>query len=165
IYKNTVGILVDLLPGFPLANEVSSHNVIANNLVFGNNRINTAPADDFASVEIPGIGIAVVGGDHALVKDNVVVGNAYAAIPVLSGSDLRFLANAAGIPVPDYPPEVNPDPADTLVRDNIVVGNGFITASLPAGFPAPADLIWTGTGSNNHWGQNIFGTSSPDVLP
>jgi parallel beta-helix repeat protein len=62
VFNNTVGILEDLLPGFPLRYEVSANNVIAGNLVFGNNRPNTAPPDDIASVEPPGTGIALVGG-------------------------------------------------------------------------------------------------------
>ena len=36
---------------------------------------------------------------------------------------------------------------------------------LPPGFPAPADLVWTGTGHNNHWSRNRFDTSDPGMLP
>jgi parallel beta-helix repeat protein len=165
VTNNTVGILVDLLPGFPLAQEVSSHNAVSNNLVVANNRPNTASPDDIASAEPPGVGIAIVGGDHTTVQSNVVLGNAYAGIAVLSGNDLLALAQLAGITVPPYPTSVNPDPNNTLVQGNVVLGNGFITTSLPGGFPDPADLIWTGTGQNNHWKNNSFGTSSPGQLP
>src|SRR5262249_13416928 len=92
VHNNTVGILVDLLPGFPLAFEVSAHNLVAYNLVFNNNRANTASPGDIAAVEPPGTGIALVGGDHNEVRGNLVFGNAFAGIAVLSGNDLLALA-------------------------------------------------------------------------
>jgi parallel beta-helix repeat protein len=165
VHNNTVGMLVDLLPGFPLAFERSSQNVIANNLVFLNNRPNNADHADIASVEPPGTGIAVIGGDHTLIQGNVVFGNAFAGIALLSGMDLLALAAAAGISVPAYPPNVDPDPDFTLIQGNVVVGNGFVSP-VPSGFPTPADLLWTGHGQHNHWVQNVFGTiSSPVPLP
>jgi parallel beta-helix repeat protein len=163
VFGNTVGILEDLLPGFPLPYEVSSHNVIDHNLVFANNRPNTAPSGDIAAVEPPGTGIALIGGDHAQVQGNVVFANAFAGIAVLSGNDLLVLAKLAGISVPAYPAGVDPDPEYTAVHDNVVLGNGFAAAS--PGFPQPADLVWTGTGQHNHWNNNLFVTSTPGQLP
>jgi parallel beta-helix repeat protein len=161
VFGNTVGILVDLLPGLPV--EASSYNVVVDNQVFGNNRPNTAPADDIAAIEPPGTGIAVVGGDQTQVLDNLVTGNALVGIAVLSGNDLLAHAPPG---TPSYPPGVNPDPTNTLVEGNVVLGNGFLPAGLvPPGFPHPADLIWTGTGTNNHWRDNLFGTSVPGTLP
>jgi hypothetical protein len=161
VFGNTVGILVDLLPGLPV--ETSSYNVVEGNQVFGNNRANTAPMDDIASIEPPGTGIAVVGGDQTLVRDNLVTGNAFTGIAVLSGNDLLALAPPG---TPSYPAGVNPDPTNTLVEDNVVLGNGFLPAGqVPPGFPHPADLIWTGIGTNNHWRDNLFGTSVPGALP
>jgi parallel beta-helix repeat protein len=161
VFHNTVGILEDLLPGFPLAFEVSLDNTIAGNQVFANNRKNTAPKDDIASVEPPGTGIALVGGDHTRVINNMVSGNAFAGIAVLSGNDLLALAPPG---TPPYPDGVDPNPDNTLVRKNTVTGNGFLP-SVPPGFPQPADLVWTGTGTNNHWKDNVFGTSTPPELP
>jgi parallel beta-helix repeat protein len=161
VYNNTVGVLVDLLPGFPLAFEVSSHNLVANNIVFDNNRANTADPGDIASVEPPGAGIAIVGGNHNVIQANLVLGNAFAGIAVLSGNDLLVLAPPG---TPPYPVGVDPNENDTLVQMNIVLGNGFLK-SVPAGFPQPADLIWTGAGTNNHWKNNIFQTSTPLQLP
>jgi parallel beta-helix repeat protein len=164
---NTVGILVDLLPAAVVAVpgyapvESSSHNLVAHNLVIGNNRTNTASPDDIASVEPSGTGIAVIGGDHTIVRDNVVVGNAFTGIALLSGNDLLALAPGT----PGYSAGVAVDPAHTLITHNFVEGNGFYTGPLPHGFPAPADLIWTGTGDNNHWVHNIFDTSDPSTLP
>jgi parallel beta-helix repeat protein len=161
VYNDTVGILMDLLPGFPLAFEVSSHNVIASNFVFDNNRPNTAPADDIASVEPPGTGIALVGGDHNVIQANLVFGNAFAGIAVISGNDLLGLAPPG---TPSYPAGVDPNPDHTLIKANIVLGNGFVTPAPPA-LPQPADLVWTGTGTGNHWVNNIFQTSTPGQLP
>ena len=159
VFGNTVGILEDLLPGLDV--ESASGNVIAGNLVLANNRPNTAAAGDIASVEPPGVGIAVVGGDHTVVRGNVVSGNAFAGIAVLSGNDL--LAQVPGTPA--YPPGVDPNANNTLVADNAVLGNGFFSGPVPAGFPSPADLIWTGSGTGNHWRDNLFGTSFPPTLP
>jgi parallel beta-helix repeat protein len=160
VHNNTVGILVDLVPGFPLAFEVSSHNLVANNLVFNNNRANSAPPGDIAAVEPPGTGIAIVGGDHNTVQGNLVFGNAFAGIAVLSGKDLLALAPGT----PSYPAGVDPNPDDTLIQNNVVLGNGFVT-SVPLGFPQQADLVWTHSGTNNHWKNNIFQTSTPGQLP
>jgi parallel beta-helix repeat protein len=164
---NTVGILLDLLPAGLVAVpgyapiESSSNNLVAHNLVIGNNRTNTASHDDIASVEPAGVGIAVIGGDHNVVRDNYVVGNAFAGIAVLSGNDL--LAQVAN--TPPYSPGAAVDPTHTLIAHNFVEGNGFYTGPLPPGFPTPADLIWTGTGLNNDWDHNTFGSSDPTVLP
>jgi parallel beta-helix repeat protein len=165
VFDNTVGILEDMLPGFTRAYEQVTRNVISDNLVMRNNKPNTAPADDLASLEMPGTGIAVIGSEHTTVRGNTVFGNGYAGIAVLSGSDLVSLAHLAGMPIPSYLPGVNFDPTHTLVQNNHVSGNGFATGPLLPGFPAPGDLIWTGTGSDNHWINNSFGTSTPNLLP
>jgi hypothetical protein len=140
---------------------ISSHNLVANNIVFDNNRRNTALPGDIAAVEPPGVGIAIVGGNHNVVQANLALGNAFAGIVVLSGNDLLALAPPG---TPAYPVGVDPNANNTLVQLNIALGNGFIT-SVPPGFPQPADLIWTGTGTNNHWKNNIFQTSTPSLLP
>ncbi len=164
---NTVGILMDLSPpsvvqvlGYAPV-EVSSNNLVAHNVVVANNRPNTAPSGDIAAVEPPGTGIALVGGHHNVLRDNVVVGNAFAGIALLSGNDLLALAPGT----PGYPPDVAVDPTDTRIAYNFVVGNGFYTGMLPSGFPTPADLVWTRTGLNNHWVHNTFVTSDPTNLP
>jgi parallel beta-helix repeat protein len=153
VYNNTVGILEDLLPG--LSTEVASGNVISGNVVFGNNRPNTASPGDLAAVEPPGTGIAVLGGSQTRVLGNVVFGNALVGIAVLSGADL--------LPPGSYQNGPDPNPNNTLVAGNIVLGNGFVPP--PPGFPQPADLLWTGTGTGNHWKDNIFGSSTPGTLP
>jgi parallel beta-helix repeat protein len=162
---NTVGILVDLLPAAVVAVPghapvtTSADNVIENNVVYANNRANTASPDDLASVERPGTGIAIIGGDHTLVQRNTIFANAYTGIILLSGNDLLALAPGT----PGYTAGVDPNPNHTLIRQNLLFSNGFVPA--PSGFPASADLIWTGTGTDNHWRNNHYKTSTPSHLP
>jgi parallel beta-helix repeat protein len=164
---NTVGILVQLLPAGVVAIpgytpvESSSKNLVAHNRVVGNNRANTAPPGDIAAVEPPGTGIAAIGGDHNVLRHNVVLGNAFAGTALLSGNDLLALAPGT----PGYPAGVAADPTHTRIVHNFVVRNGFFQGPLPSGFPKPADLLWTGTGLNNHWAHNTHVTSDPAMLP
>jgi parallel beta-helix repeat protein len=164
-FNNTVGILVDQLPAAVVAvqyyNPVqnSSYNVVEHNHVFANNRPNTAPSDDIASAEPPGAGIVIIGGDHTTVQSNQVFANAYVGILLMGGPDLLALAPGT----PDYSPGVDPLPEATLIQKNVLSLNGFVTA--PTGFPQPADLIWTGSGKNNHWRHNVYSTSTPGKLP
>jgi parallel beta-helix repeat protein len=155
--QNTVGILEDLLPG--LTSEVSAHNQLIGNYVHDNNRPNTASPDDIASFEPSGIGILMIGGGHSVAAFNVVTGNGYAGIVLISG--LEFVS-LAGLP-PSVYAGIDPNPEHTLIAGNVVQGNGllFSYAVLPPG----ADLLWDGSGFGNHWVLNLFGTSEPAVLP
>jgi parallel beta-helix repeat protein len=166
VVDNTVGILVDLLPAGVVAIPgttpvvTSLDNLITDNQVYANNRPNTAPSDDIASIEPPGTGIVIVGGTHTRVSNNTVMGNAYAGIALISGNDLLKLAPPG---TPGYTTGVDPNPHHTLIQFNQVHWNGFVAA--PAGFPASADLVWTGSGQDNHWRGNHFATSTPAQLP
>jgi parallel beta-helix repeat protein len=155
--QNTVGILEDLLPGLTV--EVSAHNQLLGNFVHDNNRPNTASPDDIASFEPSGIGILIIGGSFSVVQSNIVTGNGYAGIVLISG--LEFVS-LAGLP-PSVYAGLDPNPEHTQIAQNVVLGNGllFSYAMLPPG----ADLLWDGSGSGNHWVHNLFGTSDPSVLP
>jgi parallel beta-helix repeat protein len=155
--QNTVGILEDLLPGLTI--EVSAHNQLIGNFVHDNNRPNTASPDDIASFEPSGIGILVIGGSNSVAQFNIVSGNGYAGIVLISG--LEFVS-LAGLP-PSVYAGIDPNPEHTQIVDNVVLGDGllFSYAMLPPG----ADLLWDGSGSGNHWVHNLFGTSDPIVLP
>jgi parallel beta-helix repeat protein len=164
VYGNTVGIFVDLLPAIVpgITVTTSSQNVIAGNLVVGNNRPNTADPADIAAAETPGVGILVVGGDHVTVDANVVLGNNTGGIVLLSGLDLITL----GALPPGAYNGLDPNPEHTSIRDNIALGNGL----HPADSSQPhADLIASPDalllGSDNHWIDNLFGTSFPSALP
>jgi len=156
-HDNTVGILEDLLPGLTI--ETSSFNLIADNLVVHNNRPNTASAGDLAAAEPSGIGILEVGGDHSATFGNLVSQNGYSGIVLISGTTLIALAGLD----PSAYGNIDPNPEHTLISNNVVLNNGqlFTYAGLPPG----ADLIWDGTGLNNHWRHNVFDTSFPILLP
>jgi parallel beta-helix repeat protein len=142
---NTVGILVDLLPGLDV--KVAGNVLVAGNVVTDNTHPNFAPPSDIAALPPPGVGIFVLGGVGTCVEDNLVLGNPVIGVGVAS-SDLLVLG---GTPVFD----IQPDPVHTVVRDNLIFGA-----------PLGADLFWDGSGQNNVWSGNTFGTSlSPAPLP
>jgi parallel beta-helix repeat protein len=163
VYGNTVGIFVDLLPAVVpgITVTTSSQNVVADNLVVGNNRTNTADPSDIASAEASGVGILVVGGDHQTVQGNVVLGNDTGGIVLLSGRDLISLG---ALPAGAYA-GLDPNPEHTTILNNIALGNGL----HPADSSQPhADLIASPDallGSDNHWIDNLFVTSFPSPLP
>jgi hypothetical protein len=164
-FDNSVGILVDQLPGGQVAIpgravvQTSSANVVQNNQVFANNHPNSASSIDLASAEPSGAGIMIIGSDQTLVKANQVFANGFGGIIVLAGSDLLALAPAG---TPPYAHDSDARPTNTLVENNTLSLNGFVAPV--AGFPAPADLIWTGTGTGNHWLKNLYDTSTPAEL-
>lgn len=60
--------------------------------------------------------------------------------------------------------DIDPAPVGDRVVGNRVLGNG--TALLPPPFDAlEADLVWDGSGSDDCWSGNQFGTSVPPQLP
>jgi parallel beta-helix repeat protein len=154
---NTVGILEDLLPGLTI--ETSAFNVIANNIVVHNNRPNTAAAGDVAAAEASGIGILMVGGSYNVTIGNFVSQNGYAGIVLISGVTLIELAKLD----PGAYGSIDPNPEHTFIGYNIVTGNGTLFSY--AGLPPGADLLWDGTGTDNHWRHNLFDTSFPVLLP
>jgi hypothetical protein len=56
---------------------------------------------------------------------------------------------------------IEPNPDNDLVAFNIVKGNGTVPIPIFGG----ADLIWDGSGTNDHWRFNFFDTSEPGTLP
>jgi hypothetical protein len=88
----------------------------------------------------------------------VVIGNDLFGIGV--GSTLS-LGQVAGLP-PEAFNSIEPNSNGAVVRNNLVVLNGRGAAN-PL-FPS-ADLVWDGTGTNNHWRDNVFFTSVPRPLP
>jgi parallel beta-helix repeat protein len=154
---NTVGILEDLLPGLTI--ETSAFNLVANNIVVHNNRPNIASAGDLAAAEPSGIGILLVGGAYNATIGNFVSQNGYIGIVLISGVTLIELAGLD----PGAYSSIDPNPEHTLIANNLVKGNGmhFSYAGLPPG----ADLLWDGTGTDNHWRHNLFDTSFPLLLP
>jgi parallel beta-helix repeat protein len=153
---NVAGILVVLLPGLNV--KVSSDIVIRGNYVHDNNLPNFAVAGNLESFVPTGSGILVVGGDHTVVENNRVWGNQFVGIGV---SSTLLLGQLAGLPPGGFA-DIQPNPIGTLVRNNIAVHNG---SASPLPFLPGADFLWDGSGRDNHWQGNLFGTSVPALLP
>src|SRR5262245_60100581 len=155
-YDNTAGIGVFLLPGLSVTTAADVR--LRENFVVGNNRPNFADPGDLVSFVPSGIGIFVLGVDRAIIERNVVIGNGLIGIGV--GSTL-LLGQVAGLPPEEFD-SIEPNSDGTVVRHNLVVLNGRGPAN--PFFPS-ADLVWDGTGTDNHWQDSIFFTSVPSPLP
>jgi parallel beta-helix repeat protein len=158
-YHNTAGMLIDLLPGLDV--KVCHDILVSGNFIHDNNLANSATGGIEALVPA-GTGILIIGADKVTVQFNVVTGNQFIGIGLVSSTILTALG---GISTADIEP--NPD-GDRIVG-NIVLGNGTGPAPIPAILPTGADLIWDGSGSDNLWIGNVFTTSfwpgSPLPLP
>jgi parallel beta-helix repeat protein len=165
VFGNTTGIELDQLPAVldaippfkPV--QAASNNVVSYNKVFANNRPNLTAPDPLAALEVPGTGILLIGGNHTEVSHNDIFANGYTGIILLAGTNLLPLAPS----LPPYSAGFDGVPRNTTIEFNKLHFNGFL--ATPPGYPAAADLIWTGTGTNNHWSHNQFDTSTPGMLP
>lgn len=155
-YGNVVGIMVVLLPG--LAVKTSSGVSVLRNRVHDNNAPNFAQPGELESFVPTGSGILVVGVDQAVIDNNVVTGNQFVGVGL--GSTL-LLGALAGLP-PEAFADIEPNPDGVRITKNNVTGNGGIS-SIP--FLPAVDLLWDGSGTNNCWLANQFGTSVPNPLP
>lgn len=155
-YDNTNGILVVLLPGRQV--KTAADILVAGNIVYDNNRPNFADPEDLVAAVPPGTGILLVGVDRTKAEGNTVTGNSFIGLGV--GSTL-VLAALSGAP-PEAFADIEPNPDGVRVRDNVVTGNGTFS---PVPILPPADLLWDGSGTDNCWSGNTFGTSVPPVLP
>ncbi len=149
--NNTLGILVDLLPGLPVTSAAGV--VVRGNRVHDNNMPNTSPGG-LAALVPTGSGVIVLGTDQVEVGDNTVTGNETVGIAVVSSEVLAAL----GVPVTG----IEPNPDGVHVVGNDVVGNG--TAPATTLFPG-VDLLWDGSGQRDCWSGNTFQTSFPLSLP
>ena len=158
VYANTLGVLVDLLPflGF----KTQQNTLVSLNEVHDNNRANTAEADDLLSVFPPGIGILLTAADTTTVRKNIVTGNQFAGIGVVSDC-LAFALlgqSCAGL-------DVDPQPDGNRIVANTVRGNGTLPVPNPSLDVFRADLVWDGSGAGNCWKSNAYETSVPTSLP
>lgn len=157
-FDNTAGMLMVLLPGLDVS--VSSRILVTGNDVHDNNRPNFAGPGELAAAVPTGSGILVVGPDRTAVEDNRVTRNNFVGIGV--GSTL-LLGALAGLP-PEAFAGIEPNPDGTRVVDNVATGNGAAPPPLPLPLPG-VDLLWDGSGTENCWSGNTFGTSFPAPLP
>lgn len=157
VYGNTLGILVDLLPF--LGTKTQENTLVSLNEVHDNNRPNTAEPDDILGVFPSGIGILLAAADTTTVRKNIVTGNQFSGVGVVSLCLALTLLGQSCDAV-----DVDPFPDGNRIIGNVVKGNG--TLSIPSALDAfRADLSWDGTGTGNCWKGNAFGTSVPAALP
>jgi parallel beta-helix repeat protein len=150
---NTVGILVDLLPG--LLEKTQDSTFVSFNGVKDNNRDNTAEPGDITAAIPPGTGILLLGGDTTTVRGNVVSGNNFTGIAMVSVcTGLGLL----GLPCTGL--DIDPNPDGNKIIGNRLTNNGTVPNPL-----SPADLVWDGTGTGNCWSLNRYSTSFPAALP
>lgn len=157
VYANTLGILIDLLPF--LGVKTQQNTLVTLNEVHDNNRPNTAEPDDILGVFPAGIGILLAAADTTIVRKNIVTGNQFSGVGLVS---LCLPLSLLGQPCDAV--DVDPLPDGNRIVANVVKGNG----ALP--IPSPldvfrADLSWDGSGAGNCWKGNAFGTSVPQQLP
>jgi len=155
-YRNVVGVMVVLLPGLTV--KTSTGVRVLRNRVHDNNLPNFGHPGELESFVPTGSGILVVGVDRAEIDHNVVTGNQFVGIGL--GSTL-LLGALAGLP-PEAFTDIEPNPDGVRITANEVVRNGGVS-SIP--FLPAVDLLWDGSGSNNCWLRNRFGTSVPNPLP
>lgn len=157
---NTGGILVFALPGLDV--KSNSNNEVDHNVVRSNNRDNTCldPNDAVCGVPI-GTGVLVLAADDNRVHDNVVRGNNSFGIAVAN-----FCVATQTPPDQCAALDIQPDPDGNHVVSNRVTGNGGNPDLARLASPVFAvDLAWDGTGVDNCWADNVFGTSFPSQLP
>jgi parallel beta-helix repeat protein len=152
-FGNTAGILVVLLPGLQI--KSSTDILLDDNSVQENNLPNPAETG-FEAVVPSGSGILIVGTDATTVQQNRVTGNQFVGIGVTSTTLLGQLAGRTVV-------DIDPFPDHLRVLDNVVTGNGG-TQPIPV-LPPGVDLLWDGTGGDDCWGRNAFGTSLNLNLP
>jgi parallel beta-helix repeat protein len=144
-FDNTAGIFESIMPGDAL--ERSSENVLSSNIVRDNNRKNACVPGDPVCLVRPGVGIAVIGGEHNVQSGNRVTANRTFGIAVLDA------CTAYNVPKSECDRlGFDPLPRDTRTQQNIVLNNGI-------------DLLWTANGSGNCWSENSAGTTVPRSLP
>jgi len=157
--RNSAGILSFALPGLSI--PVNAGNMIAHNVVEGNNRRNgCGEGDPVCGVPI-GSGVLLVAADGNRVEDNRVRGNRTLGIAVTSYCVVFGLAPADCAAL-----GLDPFPDGNRITRNTVTGNGFDPDSerLPVA-AAAVDLAWDGSGTGNCWSENAAMTFFPSPLP
>jgi parallel beta-helix repeat protein len=155
---NTGGILSFALPNLDI--KSNADNRIDHNRVRGNNKANTCvePGDAVCTVPV-GTGILLIATDRNRVVANRVSGNNSFGIALAN----YCLATRVQEPACSAL-DIEPNPDGNRILNNRVRGNGSAPdPNLPPVFAV--DLAWDGTGTDNCWAGNRFGTSFPVPLP
>jgi hypothetical protein len=140
IYDNTVG--VGLFHPNAAGNAqlpVMEDWVIQNNHIYGNNKPNAAPPDEFQAGLPPGVGVLLLGVSNHVVADNTVEDNKFVGIGVLG-----WCTATSTIPGRDCvndPPQADPAVNNNLISGNTVIDNGGKPPGTPVDFLA-ADITY-----------------------
>ena len=139
---NVAGILVVVLPGLPTS--VTDDALIEGNVINANNLPNPFPPpppffDDLQLLPT-GTGILNVGGDHVVIRNNVVTNN-----------------DTVGVALVENPFGFGP-PDDNVVTHNVIIKNGQAPDPRSA---LSGDIVYDGSGSGNCFGKNVFKTDAP----
>jgi nitrous oxidase accessory protein NosD len=122
------------------ATRSASDWVVQGNTVRGNTA--ACPASEDIPTALSGLGIGLLGVDHAVVEGNVVSGNRPSGdTPVAGGIAVASSKSFGGL-----------DAAAVVVRGNRLEGN------------APADLVYDGQGAGNRFAGNRCASSMPAGL-
>jgi hypothetical protein len=158
VYGNTLGILVDVMPFFEAATQ--QNTLVSLNQVHDNNRPNTAEPDDLLGVFPPGIGILLTGADTTTISKNIVTGNQFVGVGVVS-----FCLEVALLGLPRDGLDIDLQSNGNRIIGDLVRSNGTVPLANPLLDAFRADIAWSGTGTGNCWKANAFGTSVPAPLP
>jgi len=153
--NNSIGFIAVVLPG--LSVKETTGVTVTGNTFENNNQPNpvTDPTQPL-SILPGGVGALFAGANQALVTGNLITGNGSIGLGLFSQIPELAAMDPAIDPIPDF---------DVFTGNN-VTGNGLTPDPKLEllGFP-PADIVWDGTGTDNGFADNAFGTSVPDPLP
>jgi cytochrome c peroxidase len=155
VHDNSGGILVFLLPEH--VSKENHNNVIRNNRIEHNNKLNDAPKEMIVSSVPAGTGVFIMAAD-----DNEVTGNQIKDNPSFGVA----VANLTQALPKDTPFDVGIYSERNRIHGNTFTGNGGAPdpAVIKAGLPG-ADLLWDGTGDGNTWDEPGAASVFPPALP
>jgi len=138
-YDNTGGLAVFLLGN--LNKKTSNKNLVYNNNIHDNNRMNFGDSQSFVASVPAGTGVIVVGADDVEIRDNTITNNNSGGVLVVNYLLLQMLVPGAK---PD--PMTDPNPERVLVRNNTFMGNGMMPKDAAAliGVVPLEDVLWDG---------------------
>ncbi len=162
-YRNAVGIIIASRPNPP--RQGGDHVAIRHCRILENKGENTYPkARCIAALpmDIPGgIGVAILGADHTVLSDSIIVGNASCGVATYAHPDATAPTDNEGeesfAGIPDH----------TYVHHNAYADNGTApTGAFEKQFPGVegCDLYWDGSGVRNQWQENTDLKTHPENL-
>lgn len=140
VSNNSAGILSFILPNNP--SKVARNCLIQNNRILANNHPNFGDRTAIVSLVPAGTGIAVMGADQTVVRDNQIHGNNSVGVGVVNVG--LIFRDPTGV-------DVEPNSDGTQILNNHYQDNGNMPdkALKENGFKLGGDLLWDGSGRGN----------------